>query len=178
VQYVTERNRGRENPFSTNALKQTIFSRFIAAPPLGIKIEESDELREFERKNVVRLMNSLAAITLDGKWNPDANNDAHKTAERVYASGSLKAWSKMLRDVICAVLRLYEDEERDAVFLRKISEGDWKLIDGRIEHLFSHKLWTDSSPEIDANLRVNNEQHVRDFLEKNGLKVDWILGNP
>ena len=177
VQYVEERNRARENPLTINALKQTIFSRFIAAPPLEIKIEASDELREFERKNVINLMNTLVKATLDGKWNPDAKNNAHKTAERYYASGSLKAWSTMLRDVICAVLRLYGEEERQQVFLRKITADEQKLIDGRVERIFSHKLWTDPSPEVDNNLRVNNEQHVKEFFESKGLKVDWVLGN-
>ena len=62
------------------------------------------------------------------------------------------------------------------IFLRKISEDDWKLISGRIIRLFEHKLWTDMSPEIDNNLRVNNEKHVKEFFESRGLKVGWILG--
>jgi len=40
--------------------------------------------------------------------------------------------------------------------------------------LFEHKIW--ASPEIDSNLRVNNEKLVKEFFEQRGLKVDWILG--
>ncbi|WP_042688003.1 HNH endonuclease [Methermicoccus shengliensis] len=176
VDYIAERNRTRKNPLTIHSLKQTIFKHFITDAPLDMDIEQSDELREYERKNVIKLLNILAEETLDGKWDPTRNDSSHKVAERIYAAGSLKAWTRMLRDVTAAVLRLYDEDERGKIFLRKISEDDWNLIRGRITRLFEHKLWTDPSPEIDSNLRVNNEKHVKEFFESRGLKVDWILG--
>ncbi len=176
VDYIAERNRTRKNPLTIHSIKQTIFKQFITLPPLDVDIEQSDELREFERKNVIKLLNILAEETLDGKWDPTRNDSSHKVAERAYAAGSLKAWSRMLRAVTSAVLKLYDEDERGKIFLRKISEDDWDLIRGRITRLFEHKLWADLSPEIDSNLRVNNERHVKEFFENKGLKVDWILG--
>ena len=82
----------------------------------------------------------------------------------------------MLRDVIAGVLRIYDEDERKKIFLRKISDDDWKIVRGRINRLFENKLWTDPSPGIDSDLRVNNEKHVKEFFESKGLKVDWILG--
>ncbi len=176
VDYIAERNRSRKNPLTVHRLKQTIFKHFITNSPLDMDIEKSDELREFERKSVIELLNILAEETLDGKWDPTRNDSSHKVAERVYAAGSLKAWSRMFRDVTAAVLRLYDEDERGKILLRKISEDDWDLIRGRIIRLFEHKLWADPSPEIDRNLRVNNERHVKEFFENKGVKVDWILG--
>jgi len=176
VDYIAERNRSRKNPLTIHRLKQTIFKHFITDSPLDMDIEKSDELREFERKSVIELLNILAEETLDGKWDPTRNDSSHKVAERVYAAGSLKAWSRMFRDVTAAVLRLYDEDERGKILLRKISEDDWDLIRGRIIRLFEHKLWADPSPEIDRNLRVNNERHVKEFFENKGVKVDWILG--
>ena len=176
VDYIAERNRTRKNPLTIHSLRQTIFKHFITDPPLDMDIEQSDELREHERKNAIKLLNILAEESLDRKWDPTRNDSNHKVAERIYAAGSLKAWTRMLRDVTAAVLRLYDEDERGKIFLRKISDNDWKLIRGRITRLFEHKLWTDPSPEIDSNLRVNNEKHVKEFFESRGLKVDWILG--
>ena len=176
VEYIAERNRSRKNPLTIHSLKQTIFKHFITDPPLDMDIEKSDELREFERKNVVKLLNILAEETLENKWAPKEGTREHKIAERIYAAGALKAWSRMLRDVIAAVLKLFDEDEREMIFLRRIYEEDWELIRGRIRRLFEHKIWADPSPEIDSNLRVNNEKHVKEFFEQRGLKVDWILG--
>lgn len=175
-EYIAERNRTRKNPLTIHRLKLTIFKHFITSPPLAVKIEELDELREFERKNVVQLMNILTQETLLNKWNPEANNEEHHEAERIYAAGSLKAWTSMLRDVIAQVLGLYDDNERKMLLLREIKEEKWQIVRDRIKRLFNHKLWKELSPEVDNNLRVNNEIHVRDFFNQRGLIVNWILG--
>lgn len=176
VDYIAERNRTRKNPLTIYSLKNTIFKHFIVDLPLDTEIEKSDELREFERNNVITLLNILAKETLEEKWEPKRNDSVHKVAERIYTAGALKAWSRMLRDVIAGVLRIYDEDERKKIFLRKISDDDWKIIRGRINRLFENKLWTDPSPVIDSDLRVNNEKHVKEFFESKGLKVDWILG--
>jgi len=175
--FIAERNRTRKNPLTIYAMKQTFFKHFITSPPLDINIEELDELREFERKNLINLLNILTQETLENKWNPDSNDNWHRTAERIYSAGSLKAWTGMLRDVIAQVLDLYDEQERKKILLREVSSDKWDIIRGRIRRLFSeHKLWTNSSPEIDSNLRVNNETHVREFFKQNELTVNWILG--
>ena len=175
-EYIAERNRTRKNPLSIHALKQTIFKHFITSPPLDIDFEDSDELREFERKNVVRLMNILAQETLKNKWNPDTNDDWHRVAERIYVAGSLKAWTGMLRDVVAQILGLYDERERSTILLREIHEDKWGIVQGRIIRLFDHKVWVDTSQEVDNNLRINNETHVREFFQQRGLTVNWILG--
>ena len=175
VEFVAERNRARKNPLAINKLKQTLFKNYIAPPPLEIDIEKSDELREYERKNMLSLLNIISEETLIDKWNPERNDAEYKKAERIFTSGSMKAWSKMLRDVVATVLRLYDEDERNKIFLRSISEDDFDLISSRIKRLFEHKLWADPSSEIDNNLRVNNEKHVKEFFESYGLTVVWIL---
>ncbi|MCL0073924.1 hypothetical protein M1O50_03480 [Dehalococcoidia bacterium] len=175
--YIAERNRTRKNPLTVYGLTVTIFKNFITSPPLDMDIELLDELRELERRNVIRLMNILAEETLEGRWNPTTRDDWHRWAERIYAAGSLKAWTRMLRDVVAQVLGLFDTEERRKILLREIQEGQWQVIKDRIKRLFQeHKIWTDPSPEVDNNLRVNNETHVRQFFLDRGLTVNWILG--
>ena len=98
-------------------------------------------------------------------------------SERIYAAGSLKAWTGILRDVVAQVVGLFDSAERGKIFLREIQEEKWQVIRDRIRRMFTeHKIWTDPSLEVDNNLRVNNEAHVRGFFLDRGLTVNWILG--
>ena len=174
--YIAERNRTRKNPLTVYGLTITLFKKFITSPPLDIDIELSDELRELERTNVIDLMNIITEETLDGKWNPTTRDNWHRCAERIYAAGSLKAWTSMLRDVIAQALLLFDSADRRKIFLREIEDDKWQIIRGRIKRMFEHKIWTDPSPDIDNNLRVNNETQIREFFLNKDLTVNWILG--
>jgi len=173
--FVAESNRAKATPLTINLLKQTIFKLFVSSPPLEIEIDKSDALREYERKNILTLLNTLVDETLINKWNPDRNDGEHKKSERIYSAGSMKAWVTMLRDIIAAVLRLYDEEGRNNIFLRQIDEQTWGIIKGRVKKLFANKIWTDPSSEIDVQLRVNNEKHVKGFFESHGLKVEKLI---
>lgn len=64
----------------------------------------------------MKLLNILAEETLENKWAPKEGTREHKIIERIYAAGALKAWSRMLRDVIAAVLKLFDEDEREYSF--------------------------------------------------------------
>ena len=175
-EYISDRNRTRKNPLSINALKLTIFKKFIAYPPLNINLEDLDELREYERQNLITLLNILTEETLINRWAPERNDNPHKLAERIYSAGSLKAWSSILKDVIAQVLNLYDGNDRNKIFLREVKDDKWNDIRGRIKKLFEHKIWVDLSPEVMFNLRVNNEEQVRKYFTDKELTVNWVLG--
>jgi hypothetical protein len=175
VEFITERNRTRNNPLTINRLKQTIFKYFVASPPLDIEIDKSDEIREIERKNIIKLLNILTEVTLENKWNPEKNDSNHKKAVRIYKSGSIKAWSRMLKDILAVVLRVFDEDKKNKLFLKSINDEEWELIYGRIEKLFNHKMWSDPKEEIDSNLGVNTESHVKEFFERESLTVESIV---
>ena len=81
----------------------------------------------------------------------------------------------MLKDIIAVVLRIYDEDKKNKLFLRNITNEDWELIRGRIEKLFVHKIWTDPRDEIDNNLSVNTESYVKAFFEQEGLTVENIV---
>jgi hypothetical protein len=176
TQFVAERNRAQKTPLTNYALQRTFFSDFIAPPPLQLEFEGPDDFRQQERRNLVRLMSMVARTTLVGRWNPAAATAGHKQAERTYSIGSLRAWVPLLRDVVAQVLQLYEEQEKQRVLFRAITEDQWHMIEERVHRLFSHKVWADPDPEIDANLRINNAEQVRRFLRERGLSAAWVLG--
>ena len=106
----------RKNPLTIYALQRTFFAEFLAQPPMQVEFESSGDYRDREKKNLIRLLNLLVEVTLTGQWNPEARNDAHKTAERIYAAGSIRTWVPMIRAVIAAKLNLIDDDERRKVF--------------------------------------------------------------
>ena len=176
AEYLAEKNRSKSTPLTTNALKVTFFKHFIASPPLDINIDESDSLREFERINVVKLLNLFIEETLNNRWNPEQNDASHKKAARFYKIGALKVIASMFKDVVAQVLGIYDEPGREKIFLRNIEEDKWNIIKDRLKKLNSHEIWSNPSQEIDAGLSVNNENQVREFFIKNRLTVNWILG--
>ena len=175
IKYVDEFSSTNKKPLTTNRLKQTIFKKFIAPPPLDIDIEESDRLREFERRNLIRLLNLITEYTLKGKWDPEANDDEHKISERIYLSGSFKAWTGILKDIISAVLELFDENERKEILLREISEDSWDSIEESLKLMFERRIWQDDSEENYNMLRLSNDSQVRKYLSRRGISVNEML---
>jgi hypothetical protein len=175
-EFIAERNRTRKNPLSISILEKTFFREFILSPPTTVEFEGPEDFRSEEKGNLVRLMSLIAETQLVGRWNPDANNAAHQKAERIFTAGVLRAWVPMLRDVIAQVLQLYDIADREKLLFRLISDQQWALIEGRLQRLFSHKIWEDPNPEVAAQLKINAVEQVRNLLSSKKLTVNWILG--
>lgn len=175
--YIEEYGTEEKKPITVNRLRQTLLKRFIVNPPLAIDLEESDILREFERKNVIRLLNLISDYTLQGKWNLAGDSRQQKIAEKIFLNGSFKAWIAILRDVISNILELYDENDRNEIFLREITESQWELIENSISLLFGHRTWSDDSQENYNNLRISNENVVRKYLSRKGLSANWLLNS-
>jgi hypothetical protein len=177
VRYINEYETNSKKPLTVTRLKQTLFKKFITTPPLDIDIEESDHLREFERKNIINILNLITDYTLKDSWNPEKNDGAHRSSERIYLNGSFKAWAAILRDVVATILELFDENERKEIFLRQISSQQWESIENCIASLFAHRIWSDESQENYNSLRLSNENLVRKYLVKRGLNVSRVLEN-
>ena len=175
-EYIADRNRTRKNPLSISIIEKTFFREFILPPPLKVEFESPDDFRKQEKGNLVRLLSFVSEKQLIGRWNPEANNAAHQKAERIFGAGALRAWVPMLRDVIAQVLHLFDATDRGKVLFREITETQWGLIDGRLDRLFSHKIWEDPNPDVAAQLKINAVESVRAFMTNQGLTVTWVLG--
>jgi hypothetical protein len=173
--FIAERNRTRKNPVSISILEKTFFREFILSPPIDVEFEGADDFREEEKKNIIKLLSIIAEKQLVGRWNPEANNAAHQKAERIFGAGALRAWVPMLRDVVAQILQLYDAKDRDKVLFRVINDQQWGLIEGRIDRLFSHKVWEDPNPDVVSQLKINAVEQVRGFLSSQGLTVNWVL---
>ncbi|MHB1156962.1 MAG: HNH endonuclease [Phycisphaerales bacterium] len=176
AEFISERNRSRQNPITIALLQKTFFKDFIYSPPTAVEIEGPEDFRSDEKHNLVRLMSMIAQKVLAGRWNPEANNASHQRAERILSAGTLRAWCPMLRDVVAQVLQLYAAIEREKILFRKVSDQQWSTIEGRVDRLLSHKIWDDPSPDVALQLKANAAEQIREFLNRQHLTVNWVLG--
>lgn len=173
--YITEENRGRQNPLTMYRLEKTFFAEFIAPPPLTDEFETDGYHRDEERENVVYLFNTITNKGLEGRWNPEAADAAHKKAMRIFSAGALRAWVPHLRDAIAPALQLFQSEERRRIFYRDLSDNDRDVLNRLVERTFSHKIWEDPDPELN-DLRYDNAERAKSILSNGGLTPNWILG--
>jgi hypothetical protein len=176
VRYIADYNRNIKSPLTINRLKQAVFKKFIAPPPLDIDIEDSDRLREAERRNIIKFLNIIAGYSLDDIWNPENNDDDHKVSERIYLAGAFRAWTGILKDVISAILEIFDENEKKEIFLREISKKSWEEIENSINFLFNRRVWQDGSEENYSTLRLTNDSQVRKYLSVRGISVNAVLG--
>lgn len=176
TKYVSKQTRTYDMPMSVFTLKRSIFTNFVVSPPLEEDLDVVDVWRDNELGNVVRLLNILAQETLDGRWNPKSNNAQHRKAERIYRAGCVRTWSKMLKDLIAAVLGIWDADRKERMFLEDIPDSKFEEIRSRVGKFFSHKLWEDPRAQIDAQLKVNDISMIKQTFKSEGLTLDWVLG--
>ncbi len=174
-EYITEENRGRKNPLTMGRLEKTFFAEFIAPPPLDDEFETESWHRDEERENVVFLFNVLVDKALDGRWNPDLSDAAHKKCARLFAGGALRAWVPFLHDALAPALHLFAADEKKAIFYRPLEDPDREVISTLVEKLLSHKVWVDPDPALN-DLRYDNAERAKALLRGVGLTPGWILG--
>jgi hypothetical protein len=176
-EYIAEENRGRANPLTTNRLEKTFFAEFIAPPPLDDEFETDSWHRDEERDNIVFLFSVLVDRALDGRWNPELGDAAHKKVARLFSAGALRAWVAFLHDAVAPALHLFQAEERRRILYRPLEPSDREVIDTLVERLLSHKVWEDPDPELN-DLRYDNVERAKGMLAQAGLTPNWILGSP
>jgi hypothetical protein len=174
--YITEENRGRTNPITMSRLERTFFAEFIAPPPLDDEFETDDWHRDEEKENVVFLFNLVVDKALEGKWNPERGDAAHKEAARLFSAGALRAWVPFLHDAVAPALRLFQAEERRRIFYRQLEASDREVIEGLVDKLLSHKVWQDLDPALN-DLRYDDAERAKTMLAQAGLTPNWILGS-
>jgi len=174
-EYITEENRGRQNPLTMSRLQKTFFADFVAPVPMNDEFETDGYHRDEERDNVVRVLNSITVRSLDDRWAPERNDAEHKKAARLYSAGALRAWVPFLRDAIAPALQLFDTEDRERLLYRTLEDSQFAVIEKLLDRLFSHKVWQDPDPEL-KDLRYDNAERAKEMLRKCGLTPTWILG--
>ena len=166
-----------EKPLTTNALTNSLFTFFLYREPVEDNMATDAYRRGSEVKNVVRLMNLLNDLTLY-QWNPKAtiNDEGQRKLVRLVRSRFMKAWAELLKDAICAEVKIHDADERARPLYREFNAQEWADIRDIITRLVEWKMWSSpDSNEIDQ-IRLDSDKQVKDWLRGKGLTTGYLLG--
>jgi hypothetical protein len=176
--YLSEKHRGRKQPLTFARVKKTFFQHMLMPPPAKDEFESDSDFRKDERRNLVKLMNTIAEEGLDERWAPERNDNNHRKAERIFSAGAVRAWVILLKNAIDIHLKHYTDDERSRFFYQRIPDGEFEYFRRFVKRLFAHKIWDDPDPsgEIGARLAKDDATTAKSLFEEKGISVQWILG--
>jgi len=180
--FTSEKNRARRQPLTHYRIKKTIFRHLLSPIPSDIEFESSQDLRNTEERNLIRLMSIIAGEGLVDRWNPELADAMHQRTERIFSAGAVRAWVRILRDILNAHLQLYllGPEEAHRVMWRELADGQFEWIRKFIRRIFAHSVWDapdTSSQDISKALTKDDDTTAFALLKDRGLTVEWVLQN-
>lgn len=109
-------------------------------------------------------------------------NDVHKRTERIFSAGAIRAWVRILRDVLNAYLQLYLQgpEEAQRIMYRELTDEQFEWIGKFVHRIFAHSVWDapdTSSLDISKALTKDDDTTAFALLRDRGLTVEWVLQN-
>ena len=79
MDYIDLSGRGKERPLSYSTIEKTFYSFFVyqevLETPLNYRMEEGENPRDLERRQILRLMNLVAEEIYVGKFDPEFGTD-------------------------------------------------------------------------------------------------------
>lgn len=178
--YVSSGNRRtREKPLTIDMISRSVFSCFLNQTPTSDNIATDSYKRDVEIQNIVKMLNMFVDLALH-EWNPKGSRDdaIQRKLERIFGSKPMMAWAEILRDAICAQVRLYDTDEKIRPFYRNFSDDDMDLIREVVNRLLEWKRWdSPANDEIDRFL-ADNKSALKEWFRSNGLTTGYLMGAP
>lgn len=173
--FISETNPSQQQPLTYQQVAKALFASFLSPIPSTAEFHSAEDLRDVEERNLIRLMNLIAEEGLVGRWHPDRSDVEQQRAERLFSPGALRAWVRVLRDVLYVSLQLYLQgpEEAQRVLYRKMTEAQFAEIRKYLRQIFSHPLW--AAPETSDQDLAKSATKALVTLKKKGLVAEWVL---
>jgi len=180
--FTSDKNRARRQPLTHYRIKKTIFRHLLSPVPSGVEFESAEDLRSTEEQNLVKLMSIVAEEGLIDRWNPEAADAVHQRTERIFSAGAIRAWVRILRDILNAHLQLYlfGPEEAQRVMYRDLTDEQFDWIRKFVRLIFAHTVWDapdNSNQDISKALTKDDDTTALNLLRDRGLTVEWVLQN-
>lgn len=182
AEFTSEKTRAKQQPLTYNRIEKTIFKYLLSPVPNEAEFESEGDFRGIEEQNLIRVMSIIAEEGLIERWNPEGGTALHRRTERIFSAGAIRAWVRILRDVLNAYLRLYlyGPQEVEKVLYRNLAEEDFDWIRNFIRRIFSHPVWDvpdSSNQDISKALTKDDDTTAFLLLQQHSLTVQWVLEN-
>jgi len=181
-EFTSEKNRARQQPLTHYRIKKTLFKQLLSPVPSLAEFESESDLRNTEERNLIRLMTLIAKEGLIDRWNPESKDAMHRRTERIFSAGAIRAWVKILKDILYAHLQLYVigTEEAGKILYREITDEQFEWISKFLRKMYAHSVWDapeTGNQDISRALTKDDDTTAFNLLRDRGLTVDWVLKN-
>jgi len=178
--FISEKNRARRQPLTYYRIEKTFFRHLLSPVPSPAEFQSDEDFRDVEERNLVRLMTLVAEEGLIDRWNPERADATHYRTERIFSAGSIRAWVRILRDVLYSDLRLYlkGPEEAQRVLYRGLTDEQFALIGRFVRRIFAHSVWDapdTGDQDISKRLTKDDDVTAMSLLRERGLVTEWVL---
>ena len=178
--FISEKTRARRQPLTYYRIEKTIFRHLLSPIPSAVEFQSDEDLRDTEERNLIRLMSIIAEEGLIDHWNPERADAVHQRTERIFSAGAIRAWVRILRDVLNAYLQLYlkGPEEVHRVLYRELTDEQFAWIRKFVRQIFAHAVWDapdTSDQDISKRLTKDDDTTAMSLLKERGLVVEWAL---
>lgn len=180
--FISPGNRAQGGyPLSHNLVSKAIYKPFLHDIPTTAEMGSEQDLRDVERKNMVRMLTIIANEVFVDKWNPNRDDSVHRKAERLSKAGSLRAWSKLVREVMFHVLQLWNHggiAEANRVLYRSISNEQFDLLEKVVARIFSHPIWEEADPgdrSLESIFATNDDSTCWNLIQQRGLNPTYAV---
>lgn len=178
--FISEKNRARRQPLTYYRIEKTIFRHLLSPIPSAAEFQSDEDLREIEERNLVRMMSIIAEEGLTDRWSPERADAVHQRTERIFSAGAVRAWARILRDVLNAYLQLYlkGPEEAQRVLYRQLTDEHFDWTRRFVRQIFAHPVWDapdTSAQDISRSLTKDDDATAMSLLKERGLVTEWVL---
>jgi len=178
--FISEKTRARRQPLTYYRIEKTIFRHLLSPIPSIVEFQSDEDLRDTEERNLIRLMSIIAEEGLIDHWNPERADAVHQRTERIFSAGAIRAWVRILRDVLNAYLQLYlkGPEEVQRVLYRELTDEQFHWIRKFVRQILFHPVWDapdTSDQDISKSLTKDDDTTAMSLLKERGLVVEWVL---
>ena len=178
--------RSRRYPLAYDTLQRTFLDKFVFLSLAGEPLDETIQMRELERQNLVKLMNMFVEEVLSaGRFElgrgiyrieetlleqPDAIPESHLRAYRICRKPAMVVWCEELCQAIQVLLNTrlrYKTpswSQQRPLWL-EMQEDDWIAIRKMIQAIRDHKIWGErTNGEILSSVTSNTQRDWQSML--------------
>ncbi len=178
--FISEKTRTRLRPLTYYRIDKTIFKHLLSPIPSAVEFQSDEDFRDTEERNLIRLMSIIAEEGLIDRWSLERADAVHQRTERIFSAGAIRAWVRILRDVLNVHLQLYMKgpEEIQRVLYRELIDEEFDCIRKFVRQIFAHPVWDapdTSDQDISKSLTKDDDTTAMSLLKERGLVLEWVL---
>ena len=178
--YIDFGGRGKEKPLSYSTIEKTFYSFFIfqelLETPLDYRIEEGENPREFEKNQILKLMNIIAEKIYVGKFDPaigchkienriqkgEKIPEDHLRAYRLSREEIIYTWLKYIQQIVKNYfIMLGNPINEDRLFQYKFPPPLWDRVRIFIKNLKQLPVWVN----VDLSLSVFGGKQTYEYWQ-------------